>query len=1000
MIRLGGGFTFVLAVFAFAETMTAFAAPPDFDKQIAPILAARCLNCHSGPKPKGELDLSRKNNLLAGDSPIVLPGKPSESELWERIVTQQMPPKKPLPPAEANLIKEWIEHGARWGTDPIDPFRFTTSSRAGYDWWALQPLVRPVVPPVATDSNAIRNDIDRFIWVKQPDSLKTGPPADRRTLIRRVFFDLIGLPPTPEDVRAFEKSTDPEAYEKLVDSLLASPHHGERWARHWLDIVRYGETDGFERNTTRPNAWHYRDWVIRAFNTDLPYDEFVRLQLAGDVLKPNDPDAIRATGFLVASVHNTVLGNDQMRLIAKQDELEDLVGGVGQTFLGLTTNCARCHDHKFDPISQTDFYRLAAALDGVNPGDHVLPDPRANAALARLSNQRETARAELAAIENPARLAVLAKNGTKSPRPTAVPSPVAAWDFRKSGDDLVGKLNASPIGSAKFTTEGVQLDGKTGYLRTPPIPFDLKTKTLETWVRLESLKQGGGGVISLETPDGNQFDAVVFGEREPARWMAGSDGFVRTKAFDGPAEKNAADAMIHFAITYSADGTITGYRNGKAYGRGYSSGGPLPFASSKAVVIFGCRHEPIGGNKMLAGTVSIARLYDTALSAEQIQESFSAGSTFVTDAEIDATLSTEQRSKRARLRKAVKDLSIEIDRLSQFATNTKAYANVPVTAGITRFLARGDLTKPGAIVSPAGLAAVSGPNPDFGLAADAADADRRKKLAQWVTATNNPLFVRVIVNRLWHYHFGTGLVETPSDFGFNGGRPSHPELLDWLATELVARRFSLRALHKLIVTSATYQQSSAPRKNALARDADNRLLWRYKPHRLEAESVRDAMLAVSGLLNPEVGGKGFSDYTERNFNGTAFFDPFDPVGPQFHRRSIYRFTPRGANRGLLDAFDCPDPAAAAPRRAVTTTPLQALSLWNNGFALRAADAFAARVAGETHTFDQQVTKAWQLAYQRDPTAEETNLAAKLVRERGLKALCRVLFNSNEFVTVE
>ncbi len=256
------------------------------------------------------------------------------------------------------------------------------------------------------------------------------------------------------------------------------------------------------------------------------------------------------------------------------------------------------------------------------------------------------------------------------------------------------------------------------------------------------------------------------------------------------------------------------------------------------------------------------------------------------------------------------------------------------------------------------------------------------------------------MNRVWHYHFGTGVVETPNDFGFNGGRPSHPELLDWLAAEFAERKYSLKALHKLIVTSATYRQQSAPQKDALAQDADNRLLWRYKPHRLEGEAVRDAMLAVSGLLNPEVGGKGFSDYKIRDFNGTAYFDPFDPVGPEFHRRSVYRFTPRGANQGLLDAFDCPDPAAAAPRRAVTTTPLQALSLWNNGFALRAADAFAARVAKDTDGAEEQVRRAWQLVYGRDPTADEAKLATKLVADHGLKALCRVLFNSNEFVTVE
>jgi hypothetical protein len=965
----------------------AAAAPPDFDRDVAPILAARCIDCHSGPKPKGKYDVSRKANVDA-------------VELWRRVEAGEMPPKKPLPEAEAKVLKAWVDAGAKWGTDPIDPFRITTATRAGYDWWSLQPVKRPAVPEVANPKLEVRNEIDRFVLAKLSDKgLSPSPPADRRTLIRRVTFDLIGLPPTPDEVEAFVKDDSPDAYEKLVDRLLASPHHGERWARHWLDVVRYGETDGFERNKPRPNAWPYRDWVIRALNADLPYDEFVRLQLAGDVLRPDAADAVRATGFLVAGVHNTVLGNEQMRLVARQDELEDIVGAVGQTFLGLTVNCARCHDHKFDPISQTDFYRLAAALAGVGFGERAIPNAKAAQELAAVGKRLDALRVELAGLEEPVRAAILKDKGMAKPG-AAVPAPVAAWDFRKSADDLVGKLHAKSEGDAKLTADGAVLDGKKGFLRTPPIPFELKAKTLEAWVRLDNLTQRGGGVISIQSPDGVVFDSIVFGERDPGQWMAGSDGFVRTNSFSGSQEQDATREPVQFAIVYSADGAITGYRNGKLYGKGYASRGLQTFAPGKAVILFGCRHEPLGGNKMLAGTVSVARVYDNALSPEQVAASFAGGAGFVTEAEIDAKLTAEQKAARADLRKRSAQFTAELDQLRQRAATDKTYANVPEPPAVTRFLVRGDIAQPGDVVAPAALASVSGPRADFGLAPTATDADRRSKLAVWVTAANNPLFARVIVNRVWHYHFGSGLVETPSDFGFNGGRSSHPELLDWLAAELVARKFSLKALHRLIVTSATYRQGSAPRKDALAADADNRLLWRFRPHRMEGEAVRDAMLSVSGLLNPDVGGKGFSDYKTRDFNGTAYFDPIDPVGPEFHRRSVYRFTPRGANQGLLDAFDCPDPASAAPRRAVTTTPLQALSLWNNGFALRTADAFATRVAKDADTLDKQVVRAWQLAYQRAPTPDEAKLAAKLATDHGLKALCRALFNSNEFVTVE
>ena len=355
---------------------------------------------------------------------------------------------------------------------------------------------------------------------------------------------------------------------------------------------------------------------------------------------------------------------------------------------------------------------------------------------------------------------------------------------------------------------------------------------------------------------------------------------------------------------------------------------------------------------------------------------------------------------RASRLKQLSQLRNELAAARHRAAAVNTYAVIPQPPGVTRFLARGEVSQPGAVVAPGGLAAVGGPRSDFALAPDAADGVRRQRLAEWVTSPRNPLFARVIVNRVWHYHFGAGIVETPNDLGFNGGRPSHPELLDWLAAALLERRYSLKALHRLIVTSAAYRQASAPRKDCLRVDAENRLLWRFRPHRLEGESLRDGMLAVSGLLNRAVGGKGFSDYAVRDFNGTAYFDPIDPVGPEFQRRSIYRFTPRGANRGLLDTFDCPDPAAAAPRRAVTTTPLQALSLWNSGFALRMSEAFAARTRKEAAGVEKRIHRIWQLAYQRDPVPIEVKLATKLIADHGLVPLCRAILNSNEFVTVE
>ncbi len=961
------------------------AAPPEFDKHVAPLLASHCLDCHSGPKPKGGLDLSHKAKAFAKKT--IVAGKPDESPLWQRVADGEMPPKKPLPEAERKILKEWIAAGAVWGADPIDPFRFTSSTRAGYDWWALQPLAKPAVP-----ANGGATAIDRFV-IQKLETAKLTPsgPADKRTLIRRLTYDLTGLPPTPAEVEAFIKDESPAAYEKVVDRLLASPHYGERQARHWMDVVRFGESDGFERNMGRKTAWPYRDWLIRAFNSDLPYDQFAKLQLAGDVLDPAGAEAVRATGFLVAGVHNTVLGSDEMRAIAKQDELEDLVGATGQTFLGLTVNCARCHDHKFDPISQKDFYRFTSALSGVAHGERPLPDAGRDRQLATATKAVAETRKLLDTLESPARQAILGKAAAEPVVP-----PVAAWDFRKGPKDLVGALHAEAKGAVKLTEAGAVFDGNS-YLRTPPLPFPLRAKTLEAWVTLDRLKQYGGGVMTVATPDGVTFDAIVYGEKEPNHWMAGSNGFVRTESFHGTPEETVA--RTHVAITYAADGTITGYRDGKPYGKPYVSKNRAEFAADKAVVLFGLRHEPAGGNRLLAGTVAAARLYDKALTAEEVAASYRLTGQVVSDAAIDAKLSDPDRAKRKELRDTLASRVRDMDALQKL-TAEKAYLATTTPPGVTRLLLRGDVTTPADVVAAGGITAVTSPAPDFKLAPDAPDADRRRKLAEWVASPDNPLFARVMANRVWHWRFGTGIVETPNDFGFNGGRPSHPELLNWLAADFRDGGFSVKKLTKTIVMSSTYRQASAIREDAREKDADNRLLWRKKPARLDAESLRDTLLAVAGLLNAEVGGPSFSDYKETFLNGTTYFEPFDPAGPEFHRRSVYRFRPRGANVGLLDAFDCPDPASAAPRRAMTTTPLQALSLWNNGFVLRMAEATAKRIEGVGGTPAEKVRRLWLLTLQREPTVEEMKLAAPLAEKHGLKALARAVFNGNELMTAE
>jgi hypothetical protein len=974
--------------------------PPggDFDARIAPILARRCLDCHSGSDPKGKLDLSSRAAALRGgeSGAAVVPGKPDESALWERIDAEEMPPKSPLPEVEKAALRDWIARGAGWGTDPIDPYQATTSRRAGRDWWSLQPVRRPE-PPRPSGAAWARTPIDAFVLRRLEEAgLEPAPETDRRSLVRRLSYDLTGLPPTSEDVDTFLNDHDPGAYERVVERYLASPQYGVRWARWWLDLARYGESDGFEFDEFRPHAWRYRDWVVDALNRDLPYDEFARQQIAGDVLRPDDVGAIEATGFLVAGAYDSV-GQNQisqiMKAVVRGDQLEDVIGTVGQTFLGLTVNCARCHDHKFDPIRQVEYYRLASALDGVNPGERDLSAiaPELRETRARLADIT----ARVAAIEGPVRTAIL--GGHDGPAAHA-PTPMAAWDFDRGPEDLLGTLPVTLHDGATLTSDGLALDGKAAHAMTPPLPRPLSAKTLEVWVRLDELTQRGGSALAVWGRDGAVFDAIVYAEQQPGRWMAGSEGFRRSKSVSGPEETEAAARAVHMAITYDAAGTIRVYRDGQPYGNKYQTGGPETFPAGESRIVLGLRHPPAGGNRQLAGTVVRARVYDRALEPGEVAASFAARGRFITPDEIARALPEGLRAERARL-------IDELETLRSTLANRphRSYVVAPRPAGTMRVQLRGNPQQPGEVVPAGGLAAIPGPGADFGLPPDAPEAERRRRLAGWITDPRNPLFARVIVNRLWQAHFGTGLIETPNDLGFNGGTPSHPELLDWLAAELPAQGWSLKAMHRLIVSSAAYRQSSRFDPEASSKDAGNRLLWRKAPTRLEAEMVRDAMFAVAGSLDTRLGGPSFQDHEAARAPGTAaiLYHPLDPGTPGLNRRTLYRAWSRGGRSAFLDVLDCPDPSTTAPRRAVTTTPLQALSMLNNALVLHLSDALAERLKREAGPDPgRQVDRAYRLAFSRDPDPEERAAAVEVVEQFGASSLARALFNSNEFLYVD
>lgn len=983
----------------------------DFEKDVAPLLTAKCVGCHSGSEAKGGLDLTSREKLVAGgeSGAGVLSGQPDESPIWQRVSADEMPPKHPLSNNEKAILKAWITAGAKWSGGALDPLKLSTDSRAGYDWWSLQPL-KKVNVPAATNGSKVREPIDVFVQARlHAKGLESSTPAERRVLIRRLTFDLIGLPPAPEDIDEFLADQHPDAVERLIDRLLASPHYGERWARHWLDVVRFGESNGFERDLPRTNAWPYRDWVIQALNRDLPYDDFVRWQLAGDIIAPNDFASIQAVGFLVAGPHDTVVPVvDRMRATMRQDELEDTIGVVGQTFLGLTLHCARCHDHKFDPITAKEYYQIASALAGADHGEREFMPPDVTTKLATWQARIDLLTKQLQSQETPIREKILAErsrtDANTDPNRPASPVPIAAWTFSQDAQDQMGRMHARLIGNAKLEREGLVLDGNS-FAMTAPLEKDLLEKTLEVRLRLPSLQQSGGGAISLQTVDGHVFDAIVFGELESHRWMPGSNGFQRTASYNGPAEDGADKQFVTFTQVHRADGTIVGYRNGQPYGKPIRKDQAIKFEAGKSQIIFGLRHgTEAGGNRTLTGTIAGARLYDRALSAEEVAVAVDSTNTFVTEAEVAARLSNDERLARVAQQNELTDLRLKHAQAAK-TSPIKIYTAVTNQPPPMKIHKRGSVALLGDEVAAAGLVAVQGVDPDFGLKPNAIESHRRMKLANWITNAQNPLFARVMTNRIWHYHFGAGLIETPSDLGFNGGHPSHPELLEWLSRDFAGTddrdRFSIKRLHRRMVSSATYQQSSHLNAKAASVDAGNRLLWRMNPHRLEAESVRDAILCVAGQLNSEIGGKGYADVNSYFFKGTQFYDPIDPAGFANNRRTLYRMWARGGRSPFLDTFDCPDPSTATPRRSATVTPLQALSLMNHSFSLRMADLFAARLTTDAGVSPaDQVRRAYELLFGRQATADEVAFSQTFVERRGLPAFCRAMWNSSEFLFVD
>ncbi len=971
----------------------------DFGEQIVPIIQQHCLRCHSPANKKGEISLATFDDLKSNE--YVVAGDAAGSHLIELVISHDdQPPampkdSKPLADEEVALLRQWIKQGAVWPSDVV----IKEKSKADASWWSLQ-LLRTAEPNEDTRVKSEATSIDAFIRAALAEhGLSLAPKADRSTLIRRLSFDLHGLPPTPQAVAAFENDPDPHAYQKLVDRLLDSPHYGERFAQHWLDIAHYADTHGFERDKRRDNAWRYRDYVIRSLNEDKRYDRFLQEQIAGDVLWPEEEQAVIATGFLAAGpwdfVGQVETKSPELRRSARSLDLDDMATQVMTATMALTINCARCHDHKLDPISQQEYYQLQAVFAGVRRDDRVVSD----SALKHyedekklLTSQRNEFDMEIGRLEgNGLNLADIVGGGNGlgtgiyrnaiDPRNAAVQS----RDFGKLGNVETNKFSASDFEfiDGVFIPDGE--DGKTEITvsSTGVTITGLPKTSGDAWDMIRN-----GPVASQHSPELGGIDFTKDGHSLLGLHANAGITFdiaAMQRSFSNePREMRLSAKLGYF-------GAIGGH---------YADA--WVFVDGKLVAHFPKLKRDDGVQNIEIELPASSRFL--TLVATDGGNGFSMDQIGFGDPTIKvalpAELTDENRQRLAELR--VKRTEI-VAKLESLGPPPKFFGIVAESAvPEVRLLTRGDPESPiGDALRPAALESLAMLNPNLGTS-ESSEGERRAALAHWITHPDNPLTRRVIVNRLWHWHFGKGLVDTPSDFGFGGGRPSHPELLDYLAEELVRHNWSLKEMHRLILMSETYQQASYVESNARAAeiDADNWLLWRQNPRRLEAESIRDAVLFVGGTLNPECGGPGFEDFTYQDAYA-PIFTYITADQPSLWRRSIYRYTVRTTPNRFLTALDCPDPANLTPSRLTTTTPLQSLALYNNDFMLRQSRYFAERLEREAgNSSNDQITRAFELAFGRQPTGSELSLANEFVIRQGLFSLCRTLFNSNEFVYVD
>lgn len=962
-----------------------------FFERVLPIFQQHCYDCHShdGGVMEGGLALDWRSGWSEGGDrgPAIVPGDPDNSILIQAIRhtdAELVMPEEKLSDEEIAILVQWVQSGAH---DPRVAKPQLEAGEAPKDWWSLQPLVRPPLPQQhdATDSSTSLNPIDMFVAARlQEANLRPSPPADKRTLLRRVMMDLHGLHPTLEQVAAFESDQEPGVWERLVDELLQSPRYGERWARHWLDTIHFADSHGFEHDVFRPHAWHFRDYVIDAFNEDLPWDEFIRQQLASDYYYPDQSTLRVALGFLGAGPYDQSAAATAPMSFEYLDR-DDLVTQVMGAFQSTTANCARCHAHKFDPITQEDYFALQAVFAGVTKGDIAYDSD------AEIANQRRHWSQLLTDAKSGLAEVLMSESNRQLVRDWEQAEPVVWTAFQPDTFVSTGGATLTRLEDHSVLSSGMRPDVDA------VVVAGITSLQTVTAIRLEvltdpSLPMQGPGRQDNGNLHLNEFVLETFppGATSPQRIP------FRTASADFNQEG--------WHILHAIDGNLaTAWGIYPSVGKGHEAVFELesPLVLEPGTRLSMTLRQNLGGGHLI-GRLRLSLTSGPPQAAIALPENVAK----ILQTKAAERTAEDQLVLQAAILEHLSNMNLralppedKVYAAGAVAENERGMLRIDVPREI-HVLTRGDLEKPKQKVAPGALSILDHLPSRFVELTTGDERARRAALAEWIADPENPLTWRSIANRVWHYHFGRGIVDTPSDFGRMGSMPSHPMLLDWLACELRDNNGSLKHLHRLICTSRTYQQSSLLNDELYEADPDNRLLARFTRRKLDAESFRDSLLVLSGSLDLTMYGPGIKNFSESpgpQVTPVLDYKNYDLDSGGSARRSIYRVVWRGIPDPLMEALDFPDLGLLAPKRNVSASPLQALALLNNRFVLHHAERMADRHANDSNDHRAAIREIVQRVYLREPHAEEVEALSTLADRHGIESVCRMLFNSNEFL---